>query len=181
MDLPDIGSKIREIRQNRGITLEEASKLTSVSKAMLGQIERNESIPTISVLWKVAGGLRISMSDLLKNDPEDLSPVNIEKDLEPVFESENRMELYDVFPFSPSSGFEYFYIKMHPGARSESDSHVNVVSEYVVVTQGKMDIILYDVVYTLEAPASFQFQPKQKHTYANPYDELAIFQNIVKY
>lgn len=181
MELPNIGNKIREVRQNRGLTLDDASRLTSVSKAMLGQIERNESIPTISILWKVAGGLRISMSDLLKSDNDDLEPIKIEDDLEPVFESNNKMVLYNIFPFSPASGFEYFYIKMYPGAEHTSSAHNNVIEEYVVVTKGKMDVSVDGVRYTLEAPASFQFQPKEEHTYSNPYDEEAVFQNIVKY
>lgn len=180
-ELPDIGSKIREIRQSRGLTLEEASHLSSVSKAMLGQIERNESIPTISVLWKIAGGLRISMSDLLSNNSEDLKITNIEKEIDPIFESGSKMVLYNVFPFSPANGFEYFYIKLYPNAKHISGGHSNVSEEYIIVTKGKFDMIVEGITYTLEAPASFCFQPSQEHTYANPYDDEAIFQNIIKY
>lgn len=180
-ELPDIGGKIRAIRQQRGLTLDEVAKLTSVSKAMLGQIERSESTPTISVLWKISGGLRISMSDLLANEAEELVATNIEKDIDPVFEAEGKTTLYNVFPFSPSSGFEYFYIKMQPGAKYTSEAHENVVEEYVVVTQGKIEITFSEHTCTLEAPAALRFPPKQEHSYANPYDQEAIFQNIIKY
>ncbi len=46
-------------RQARGWSLARLAEETGVSKAMLGQIERNESSPTVSTLWKIATGLNI--------------------------------------------------------------------------------------------------------------------------
>ena len=48
--LPKVGQNLRRLRNSLGLSLDEASKLTGVSKAMLGQIERGESSPTISTL-----------------------------------------------------------------------------------------------------------------------------------
>ena len=106
----NIGNALRKLRFDRDLTLEEASKLTGVSKAMLGQIERGESNPTVSTLWKISSGLKISFSELLSSQTSDLDPIDIQK-LDPVYESGGKMELYTVFPFDPISGFEYFYIK----------------------------------------------------------------------
>ena len=61
----NIGLVLKEVRFKRGLTLDEASKLTGVSKAMLGQIERGESVPTISTLWKISTGLKLSFSEFL--------------------------------------------------------------------------------------------------------------------
>jgi transcriptional regulator with XRE-family HTH domain len=36
-----------------------------VSKAMLGQIERNESSPTVATLWKIATGLNVPFSSFI--------------------------------------------------------------------------------------------------------------------
>ena len=60
-----IGSVIRRVRTERELTLEEASQRAGVSSSMLGQIERGESNPTVSTLWKIAEGLRISFSELM--------------------------------------------------------------------------------------------------------------------
>ena len=53
-----IGERLREIRVNANLSLDETAKLTGVSKPMLGQIERGQSVPTITTLWKIATGLK---------------------------------------------------------------------------------------------------------------------------
>ena len=57
-----IGNKLKDIRNKRNLSLDEVAKLTGVSKAMLGQIERGQSNPTVSTLWKIATGLKVSFS-----------------------------------------------------------------------------------------------------------------------
>ena len=61
----DIGSVIRTERKKLGISLDEAAQKTGVSKATLGQIERGESSPTLSTVWKISAGLRLPMATLL--------------------------------------------------------------------------------------------------------------------
>ncbi|NJA70070.1 helix-turn-helix transcriptional regulator, partial [Clostridioides difficile] len=56
---PNVGENLRLLRQEMGISLDKASKMTGVSKAMLGQIERGESSPTVSTLWKISSGFKI--------------------------------------------------------------------------------------------------------------------------
>ena len=59
-----IGERLKEIRNTRQLTLDDAAGLTGVSKPMLGQIERGQSSPTINVLWKISTGLKIPLSFL---------------------------------------------------------------------------------------------------------------------
>ena len=60
-----IGTTVRAERARLGISLDEAAARTGVSKAMLGQIERGESSPTLSTMWKISAGLRIPISAFL--------------------------------------------------------------------------------------------------------------------
>ncbi|RYD04968.1 hypothetical protein N752_11860 [Desulforamulus aquiferis] len=154
--------------------------MTGVSKAMLGQIERRESNPTISVLWKISTGLRISFSELLGSDSNNYEAISINQ-IEPVCESDGKMILYDVFPFNPISGFEYFFIKLLPGAKHTSTPHYNSTEEYVVVTKGTLVMTVEDQTFELLAPAALKFKANKEHTYCNPYDTEVVFQSIVKY
>lgn len=178
--LLNISNTLKKTRAEKGLTLEETSNLTGVSKAMLGQIERAESTPTISTLWKIATGLKISFSEFLSNVENNNNVVMIEG-LEPVFESDGKMILYNVFPFNPLTGFEYFYIKLLPGAHHVSTPHKTSTEEYVVVTEGTLDIVINSKKYTLKAPSALSFKADEFHEYNNPYAEEVIFQNIVKY
>ncbi len=175
-----IGKVLKRVRFEQDLTLEEASRLTGVSKTMLGQIERGESNPTVSVLWKIASGLRVSFTELLAQNDGECDYVDI-KTIEPILESEGKMKLYDVFSFNPIIGFEYFYIELLPGAHHVSEPHANAVKEFVVVTQGAMRMKIGELEYIIKAPAAVGFAPDKTHIYSNPFKEKTIFQNIVKY
>lgn len=53
-----IASTLKTLRKERGWSLDKTAQETGVSKAMLGQIERAESSPTIATLWKIASALK---------------------------------------------------------------------------------------------------------------------------
>ncbi|WP_242495341.1 helix-turn-helix domain-containing protein [Salinicola tamaricis] len=64
-DLAALGQRLKARRQACRLSLDAAARETGVSKAMLGQIERGESTPTVATLWKIASGLRVPMSYFL--------------------------------------------------------------------------------------------------------------------
>ena len=61
-----IGEKLKSIRMVRTLSLDDAAALTGVSKPMLGQIERGQSVPTVTTLWKIATGLKTPLSAFLE-------------------------------------------------------------------------------------------------------------------
>ena len=177
----EIGKTLKKIRFRRDLTLDNVSSLTGVSKTMLGQIERGTSVPTISVLWKIAKGLQISLSTLLNEPIQQYRAVEILDDLTPVYDENNKMILYNIFPFNPLSGFEYFYIILKPGAKHQSDPHSDISEEYIIVTKGILTLQLNQQTFTLVAPAKINFHANVEHCYINNRGENVVFQNIVKY
>ncbi|MBN2899610.1 MAG: helix-turn-helix transcriptional regulator [Clostridia bacterium] len=176
----NIGNVIRKVRSERGLTLDETAGITGVSKAMLGQIERGKSNPTISILWKIAAGLKISFSELLGSEDEIGEIIDIEG-IDPVYESEGKMILHDVFPYNPISGFELFYIKMLPGGYHVSPPHQSSTEEHIIVTEGTLVIDVDGRHHVLKAPSALKFKSNLEHVYSNPYTVDVVFQSIVKY
>ena len=64
-----IAKNLRSLRESKKLSLEKVAELTGVSKTMIGQIERGESAPTITTIWKIANGLKISFTSLI-NQPQ---------------------------------------------------------------------------------------------------------------
>lgn len=178
--IPDIGNKLRNIRLKRGFTLEKTSKLTGVSKTMLGQIERGESTPSISILWKISSGLKISLSDLFTYDIDTLDIVKIEEG-EQIYEANKKVSLYTVFPFSPETGFELFAITMEPNAEYLSGPHENAKYEYIIVIKGELNLVYKGKQYDIKAPSALKFVPDSNHIYSNKKDKELIFHNIMQY
>lgn len=108
---PNIGEALKRIRQDMNLSLDTTAHLTGVSKAMLGQIERGESIPTISVLWRISTGLKVTISNFISTPSQNHAIVNID-DIAPIEEEGGKMLLYNIFPFNPVSGFDYLQIRL---------------------------------------------------------------------
>ena len=60
-----IAARIRELRAERGLTLDGLAEAADVSRAMLSRIERGESSPTAHLLGKICNGLGVTLSALL--------------------------------------------------------------------------------------------------------------------
>ncbi|MED4751974.1 helix-turn-helix transcriptional regulator [Brevibacillus choshinensis] len=70
-----IGHNLQRIRKQRGFSLDKVAIKTKVSKGMLHQIERGDVQPTVTTVWKIATGLNISFSSLLKDEDAAVSVV----------------------------------------------------------------------------------------------------------
>lgn len=64
----DVGARLRSIRKERRLTLQEASRLSGVSASAFSKIERNELSPTISTMQRIAHGLGIELVSLLYDE-----------------------------------------------------------------------------------------------------------------
>lgn len=62
---PDVATNLKRIRRQQGFSLETLAGLSGVSRAMLGQIETGKSIPTVTVVWKIASALGVATTDLI--------------------------------------------------------------------------------------------------------------------
>src|SRR4029079_15482034 len=63
--LATINTNLKRLRTRQGHSLERLAKLAGVSRAMLSQIETGKSVPTISLLLKVAEALGVSLATLV--------------------------------------------------------------------------------------------------------------------
>lgn len=57
---------LREIREEKSISLRKLSELTNISVSQLSKIERNESEPTISILIRISLALKTDIKNLYK-------------------------------------------------------------------------------------------------------------------
>jgi len=56
-----LGEKIRKLRQERRLTLQEVADLTGLSKPLLSQIENDQVTPPLATLLKISKGLRVGI------------------------------------------------------------------------------------------------------------------------
>ena len=61
-----VSENARRLREEKRLTLDEAARLTGVSRSMLAQIEKGDMNPTISMVWKIANGYKVSFTSLVE-------------------------------------------------------------------------------------------------------------------
>ena len=179
-DFSALGEKLKATRNEMGLSLSEVSSLTGVSKTMLSQIERSESIPTIATVWKIANGLKIKFETLLEytNTLYDVKSID---NMIPLTDNDDHILIYCIFPFSPVSGFEFFYGIIKPGCNYSAVHHKNSNTEYLLISQGEIELVVGTNTYHLKAGSAIAFDSREDHKYINNGEVDAIAHFIISY
>ncbi|CAI1501011.1 HTH-type transcriptional regulator PuuR [Serratia quinivorans] len=177
-----LAQTLRSLRMQRGWSLAQAAENTGVSKAMLGQIERGESSPTVATLWKIATGFNVAFSAFLE-----ISPLQQQATLHrygdaPVFNQYNAdMRVVPLFPFDRQLGFDMFVIDLAPGALSESSAHEAGVIEHVIVISGELELAVDGQWHHLASGEAMRFQADRPHAYRNNSQQTVRIHDLIHY
>lgn len=160
-----IAKNLQTIRKERQLTLQDLAELTGVSKSMLGEIERGASSPTITVLWKIASGLKIPISNLIHEATPHVLMVQ-EKDWLTLSDApEYNLSL--IFDYDHTRNFEVYHIDFEPGALRCSQPHQAGVVEYTMVYEGTLTIEVNGKEFVLGKGDSLIFEADKPHSYRN--------------
>ena len=66
-----LGDRVRSLREAMDLSLRDLAERSGVSAPMLSQVERGETSPTLAVAEKIAAGLELTLSQLLRLDEEE--------------------------------------------------------------------------------------------------------------
>ena len=167
MDVTNIiAANAKQIREEKSLTLDKAAAVTGVSRSMLAQIEKGEVNPTISVLWKIANGYKVSFTSLLENKREAVSVIR-QRDIKVLTEDEGRYLNYPVFPFNEKTLFETYRIILKKDGMLAAQPHLRGTEEYITVFAGLLEIIVGEESYLLAEGDSIHFCADVPHIYRN--------------
>ena len=175
-----IGERLRDIRSKLNISLDDAAKMTGVSKPMLGQIERGQSTPTITTLWKIATGLKTPLSSFLQERQSEYTVIRISDEVS-VTEDDGRMRAYTMFPYDPIRSMEVFFIEFDAECHHASEKHSDGVEEYIMVLSGKLQLVINGKEVVVQKNEAIRFEADVPHEYNNPFSEGCSAYNIIFY
>jgi len=175
-----VARNLRAIREERKLSLDAMARLTGVSKSMLGQIERGDVNPTITVLWKIANGLKLSFSALLEKPAEAMHVIKADA-IPPMVEAGGAFVNYPCFPFDERTRFESYRIEIAPGGAFEAAPHLAGTEEYITVFSGSLRMTVGGEACRLSAGDSLRFKADAPHRYENPGDALAQVAMVIFY
>jgi transcriptional regulator with XRE-family HTH domain len=167
-----IAENLRKVRETRGLSLDQLAELTGVSKSMLRQIETGKSSPTIATIWKIANGLRLSFTALLRK-PEIRAEVKSFRSGDKLTGESAGCRLFPLIPFDPHLSFETYYFEIDPGTVFSGEPHAGNIHEYVFVTSGVLQISIEDKSFTIQPQEFLQFHANHPHSYRCVGSEMA--------
>ena len=156
-----IAAQIKARRKQRGWSLDKLANASGVSKAMLGQIERLESSPTVATLWKIATGLACSFSEL--TEVSELTTIS-QRGAEPGH-GDAFFKVKTLFTYQPDTQLEMFELTISDHHCQWSEPHAQGVYEHIVVQSGQLKLFFNGQWYLLQAGDSCRFAADQPHAY----------------
>lgn len=181
LDINDSVSKnIRNMREKKKLTLDMAAKVTGVSRSMLAQIEKGDVNPTLSVLWKIANGFKVSFSSLIEPIDQQTSVLKAEETA-PIVEDGGRFLNYPCFAFDERTLFETYRIRILPQGSLTAEAHLAGTEEFLTVFSGVLAVSTGEEHFVLQAGDSIRFRSDQSHSYQNPGETETELSMIIYY
>jgi transcriptional regulator with XRE-family HTH domain len=164
-----IGTRIRELRSDKGLTLDALAERADVSRAMLSRIERGESSPTAQLMNKVCGGLGITLSILFAETDTPKSPLS-RHDSQPTWrDPATRYLRREVSPSARSSSIDIVEVEFPPGRSVTFDSmRMPNVEQQVWVLDGTLEMDVGGETHRLGKGDCLAVHLGQRLVYRNP-------------
>lgn len=173
-----VAKNIKRLREEKKLSMEELSKLSSVSKSMLAQIERGEGNPTLSTLWKISNGMKVPF-DALTVRPERVYEIVKTSEVQPLLEDSGKVKNYSIFPDDENRRFAVYYLELEEGSYWESEPHLKGTTEFITVFEGGIVIRVDGQTFPVEKGESIRFRADNPHSYRNTGAEKAVLHMIL--
>jgi transcriptional regulator with XRE-family HTH domain len=156
--VPDIelrvATRLKTLRANRGMTLDELARQSGVSRSMISLIERAESSPTASVLDKLSAALGVTLASMFAEETRvDAQPV-VRRDAQlGWFDPETGYERRNLSPPGFPSPIELVEVILPRGARVAYDSGFRdpPVDQQIWVIEGSIEVSVGAQIHQLMA------------------------------
>jgi transcriptional regulator with XRE-family HTH domain len=177
-----VSSRIRALREGMDLSLRDLAERSGVSAPMLSQVERGETSPTLAVAARIAAGLDLSLSQLLRLDEGD--GVNVVRAKERLLGGRTRGHRYEILtPPLPGQRAEVSLHTLTPGATTggadDPPIHEPGSRETAVVNEGQLRLVCDGVAHELDQGDAVTFDADLPHHFENPGQTDARFLSVV--
>jgi XRE family transcriptional regulator, regulator of sulfur utilization len=176
-----IGLRVKALREAGGLSLRDLATRSGVSAPMLSQVERGETSPTLQTAARIAAGLELRLSQLLRLDEEGEVSIVRRAERRHGGADGHRFEL--VTPPGPGQRAEVAWHTLAPGAATggpgDPPMHEPGARETTLVQVGTVRLVCDGVAHELAAGDAVTFDADLPHHFENPGKEEAVLLAVV--
>jgi XRE family transcriptional regulator, regulator of sulfur utilization len=165
---PALGKTIQRLRKAYNLSLGELSEQSGVAKSIISQIERNETNPTLSTVYRLSRSLGTTIDEVLR-------PAGGEAFLEyqqrsgiPILESQDGLcRLAIAGPLDLVEQLQWYDFQAKPRGTLESDPHPPGTVEHLYVLKGELDVTAGEETRRVKAGEAIRFRGDLPHRIVN--------------
>ncbi|QNQ91137.1 helix-turn-helix domain-containing protein [Corynebacterium poyangense] len=164
-----LGRRLRALREQRRLTLDQVARATGLSKSFISRIERDLVSPSVSSLVTICQVLGISAGELLDSPQTYLVRYESapEIDLGGAGIAERLLSPFD------QRGLQLIHASIAPGGEGEEELYtMDCAMEAVHVISGEFVLVTSDEQYQLKKGDTVTFPGKEAHTWRNPRSDV---------
>ncbi|HWX75631.1 MAG TPA: XRE family transcriptional regulator [Solirubrobacteraceae bacterium] len=179
LDPAVIGARVKALREASALSLRELAQRSGVSAPMLSQVERGETSPTLTVATRIASGLELRLSQLLRLD-EDGAVTIVRAAQRQRGGNSRRGHRFEVLTSgAPGQRAELSAHTLAPGgatgAPDDPPMHEPGSRETALVQSGSPVLVCDGHRYQLHEGDCVTFDADLAHHFENPSEEAATF------
>ena len=180
---PVLGARVHALREAMDLSLRELAERSGVSAPMLSQVERGETSPTLQVAARIASGLELRLSQLLRLDEDGAVTIvrSAERRSGPASHSGHAYEV--LTPPLPGQRAELSRHTLAPhavtGGPGDPPMHEPGSRETALVQAGTVVLHCDGAAHELEVGDCVTFDADLPHHFENPGDTEAVLLAVV--
>ena len=169
-----LGLAVQRLRKSYGLSLADLSSQSGVAKSIISQIERNETNPTLTTIWRLAHALDVSIQSMLQGSEEKPFIEHLSRGTTPIFVSDDGLCRLAVTGWLKTVDWLQWYdFQAEPGGVLESTAHARGSVECLSVLEGALEVDVGGSVETVTAGETLRYRCDMPHRIRNPADAPA--------
>src|SRR4051812_10215447 len=176
-----VGARVKALREAMDLSLRDLAERSGVSAPMLSQVERGETSPTLNVAERIAAGLELTLSQLLRLD-ERVHVVVTRADERRVTHRRGHQR-GELPPPLPGQRADVSLHRLAPAASTgqpgDPPLHEPGSRETAVVLEGSLSLLIDDERHDLREGDSVTFDADLPHHFTNDGDQETEFLAVV--
>ena len=169
--MQNLGKRLRALRNERGLTLVQLGQQVGLSASYLSQIERGETMPSLSRLTTIAKALDVEVGYFFEDDVSAPCIIRLNQGKRLSGTADAIVELLSADPTDKK--IQPYRLVCRPGvSRDQPPTHPG--EEFGFVLKGQLTVTVGEETFVLEAGDSIHYQTLQPHSWRNEGDEVCI-------
>ena len=169
-----IGQKIRDLRNEKGMTLGDLAEKINVSPSLISQLERGGVNPSVSLLKVIADVFQTSLSSMLEEEEQKpLEVPHVLKERERKILTTEGGVKFVLLSGNYDLGCEFIYNEWPAGSSTGKEKYVHEGVESGLLLEGELEVELEEKAYQLKPGDSITIRSDIPHRLNNKGKKLA--------